>query len=115
MLCTVAYIVSWHTDQEFEIIFSLLVATILNINTRYPPIVKYNPIFVKDRDKLPNIGASRLIRFLISNWSKGLSMFNSVILDILLYLLIFRRNKFYFSFPKDVGSLWLLGKGALSR
>ena len=35
--------------------------------TKYPPIVKYNPIFVKDRERLPNIGASKLIRFLISN------------------------------------------------
>lgn len=72
--------VSWHTDQEFEIILSLFVARILDINTKYPAMVKYKPMFVRDRDKLPNIGASKLIRFLISNWSKGLNIFNSVIL-----------------------------------
>ncbi len=38
------------------------------------PIVKYNPIFVKDICKLANIGASKLNKFLISNWSKGLEI-----------------------------------------
>ncbi len=38
------------------------------------PIVKYNPIFVKDICKLANIGASKLNKFLISNWSNGLQI-----------------------------------------
>jgi len=32
-------------------------------------------MFVKDIERLPNTGASRLIRFLISNWSNGLIIF----------------------------------------
>jgi hypothetical protein len=72
MLCTVAYTDSWHKLQEFEIILLLLVDIRFRTKTKYPPIVKYKPIFVSDKDKLPNIGASMLNRFLISNWSNGL-------------------------------------------
>ena len=32
-------------------------------------------MFVRDKDKLPKIGASRLNKFLISNWSNGLAVF----------------------------------------
>ena len=45
------------------------------MKTKPPAIVKYNPMFVKDNERLPNTGASRLIRFLISNWSNGLIIF----------------------------------------
>ena len=45
------------------------------MKTKPPAIVKYNPMFVKDIERLPNTGASRLIRFLISNWSNGLIIF----------------------------------------
>ena len=58
--------------QEFDIILLLLVDIRFKIKTKYPAIVRYSPIFVNDRDKLPNIGASILNRFLISNWSNGL-------------------------------------------
>lgn len=47
----------------------------LSTNTKYPAIVKYKPMFVRDNDRLPNIGASMLNKFLISNWSSGLIMF----------------------------------------
>jgi len=67
MLCTVAYTVSWLIDQAFETTLLLLVASKFRINTRYPPIVKYNPMFVNDKDRLPNIGASKLSKFLTSN------------------------------------------------
>jgi hypothetical protein len=46
-----------HIDQEFETKFSLLFPIRLSTNTKYPPEVKYKPILVKDKDKLP----SRLI------------------------------------------------------
>ena len=74
MLCTVAYTDSWHIDQEFDIILLLLVDIIFSIKTKYPPIVKYKPMFVKDKDRLPNMGASKLSKFLISNWSNGLAI-----------------------------------------
>jgi len=35
-------------------------------------------MFVKDIDRLPRTGASRLIRFLISNWSNGLIIFEKL-------------------------------------
>lgn len=44
----------------------------LNTNAKYPPMVKYNPMFVKDTDALPKMGAFKLIKSLISNWSNGL-------------------------------------------
>lgn len=52
--------------------FSSLVAIRFNTNAKYPPIVKYNPMFVKDIDVLPKMGAFKLIKSLISNWSNGL-------------------------------------------
>jgi hypothetical protein len=58
---------SWYTDQAFETTLLSLLDTALRRNIRYPAIVKYNPMFVTERDKLPKIGASRLIKFLISN------------------------------------------------
>jgi hypothetical protein len=63
----VAYIDSWLIDQAFETTLLLLVASKFRTNTKYPPIVKYSPMFVRDKDRLPNIGASKLNRFLISN------------------------------------------------
>lgn len=41
-------------------------------------MVKYKPIFVSDKDRLPSMGASKLKRFLISNWSNGLITFKNV-------------------------------------
>jgi len=38
-------------------------------------MVKYSDIFVIDNDKLPKTGASKLSKFLTSNWSKGLIIF----------------------------------------
>ena len=58
---------SWPIDQELDTIFPLFVATRLNTNTKYPPSVRYNPMLVKDKDKLPSIGAFKLIKSLISN------------------------------------------------
>jgi len=75
ILCTVAYIDSWYTDQAFDTTLLLLFDTRLIMNTKYPAIVKYSPMFVKEIERLPSTGASRLIRFLISNWSNGLIMF----------------------------------------
>ena len=72
ILCTVAYTDSCQIDQEFDMIWLLLLEIRFNTNTRYPPKVKYNPIFVIDKDKLPNTGAFKLIKSLISNWSNGL-------------------------------------------
>ena len=74
MLCTVAYIDSWYIDHALGIILFLLLEIRANIKIIYPPIIKYIPIFVKDIDKLPNMGASMLNKFLISNWSKGLNI-----------------------------------------
>ena len=48
-------------------IFSLFVDKRLNAKTRYPAIVRYSPMLVNDKDRLPSIGASKLSRFLISN------------------------------------------------
>ena len=67
ILCTVAYIVSKAIDHEFDIILFQFVDIILTINTRQADIIKYRAIFVIDIDILPKIGASKLIRFLISN------------------------------------------------
>lgn len=45
----------------------------------------YNAIFVKDIELLNKIGASKLIYFLISNWSRGLKMcWNFSCINILL-------------------------------
>ena len=52
------------------------------MKTKPPAIVKYNPMFVKDIERLPNTGASRLIRFLISNWSNGLIIFEKKLIKI---------------------------------
>jgi hypothetical protein len=75
ILCTVAYIDSWYTDQAFDTTLLLLLDKRLIMKTKLPAILKYNPMFVKDIERLPNTGASRLIRFLISNWSNGLIIF----------------------------------------
>lgn len=61
-----------------------------------PPIVKYNPIFVNDMWILPNIGASKLKKFLISNWSNGLDISKSK-----LYFIIIILNKFNLFYRKD--------------
>jgi hypothetical protein len=71
-------------DQELGTSFSLLFPTRLNINTKYPPKVKYKPMFVKDRDMFPNKGAFKLIKSLISNWSNGLIMFNNVFIVLVI-------------------------------
>jgi len=72
--CTVAYIDSPGKDHPFEITLDALLDKRNNINTKKPPIVKYKPIFVKEIDKLPKSGASKEIKFLISNWSSGLTI-----------------------------------------
>jgi hypothetical protein len=72
--CTVAYIDSPGKDHPFEITLDALLDSKNIIKTRNPPIVKYNPILVKEIEKLPNTGAFRDIRFLISNWSNGLKI-----------------------------------------
>ena len=38
-------------------------------------MLRYNPILVIDKCKLASIGASKLNKLLISNWSKGLAVF----------------------------------------
>jgi hypothetical protein len=59
--------VSWLIDQLFDTTLLWLVAIKFKINTKYAPIVKYKPMLVKEMDKLPSIGASKLNKFLISN------------------------------------------------
>ena len=48
-----------------------------NIKIINTPIIKYNPMLVIDTDKLPNIGATKLIKLLTSNWSRGLNVFTN--------------------------------------
>jgi len=72
--CTVAYIDSPGKDHPFETTLDALLDKRNSINTKKPPIVKYKPIFVKDIEKLPKTGAFKEIKFLISNWSKGLKI-----------------------------------------
>lgn len=72
MLCTVEYTDSWDIDQLFDTILFWLAEIRLSINKRLPLSVKYSPMLVIDSDKLAKIGASKLNRFLISNWSNGL-------------------------------------------
>jgi len=50
------------------------VAKKFNININNVPMLRYNTMFVIDICILPKIGASRLSKFLISNWSNGLEM-----------------------------------------
>jgi len=61
------------------------------------PIVRYKPILVKDMCKLPNIGASKLNKFLISNWSRGLIISVKRLLDILVreYVFSFKNEHEY--------------------
>jgi len=59
------------------------------MNTKYPAIVKYSPMFVKEIERLPSTGASRLIRFLISNWSNGLIIFEKKFIKNKKKMLIF--------------------------
>lgn len=107
MLCTVAYIVSWAMDQEFDTILPLLLDITLIKKTRYPPNVKYSPILVNERDKSPKIGASRLIKSRIENWSKGLiilkteSTKDSFPLANWVYLI-------FFSYMRVYGKEWFL-------
>lgn len=82
ILCTVAYIDSWYTDQTFDVTLLLLLDTRLILNTKYPAIVKYKPMFVKERERSPSTGASKLIKFLISNWSNGLIIFEKKFIKI---------------------------------
>jgi hypothetical protein len=70
----VAYNDSWLIDQLLLTNLLKLVASIFKNKTKKAAIVKYNPIFVKDRCKLPNIGAFKLNKSLISNWSSGLGI-----------------------------------------
>ena len=75
ILCTVVDIDSSYNDQAFHTTLLLLLDRRLIMKAKPTAIVKYNPMFVKDIERLPNTGASRLIRFLISNWSNGLIIF----------------------------------------
>ena len=70
--CTVAYILSWLIDQLFGIILLLFVANKLYVKIIKILIDKYKPMFVIINDTFPSIGACKLNRSLISNWSKGL-------------------------------------------
>jgi hypothetical protein len=54
-------------DQLLDKILFSFVAIKFKINTKYPPIVKYNAILVKEKDKLPKTGAFKLTKFLTSN------------------------------------------------
>ena len=72
ILCTVAYKDSWPIDQLFEITFEKLLAIIIKEKAKKALIVKYNPMLVREMCIFPKRGASKLIKFLISNWSKGL-------------------------------------------
>lgn len=67
-------------------------AKTFNVRTEKAPIVKYNPILVKDKCKLPKIGASKLNKFLISNWSKGLviAVGNKLGICNFIYILIYK-------------------------
>lgn len=73
ILCTVAYILSWLIDQLLGIILLLFVANKLYVNIITIPIVKYKPIFVKDKCMFPNKLAFKDNKSLTSNWSKGLN------------------------------------------
>ena len=70
--CTVAYILSWLIDQLLGIILLLFVANKLYVNIIKILIVKYKPIFVNDKCKLPNKLALKENKSLTSNWSNGL-------------------------------------------
>jgi len=61
-----------------DITLLLLLDKRLIMKTKDPAIPRYKPMFVRDRDRLPRTGASRLIRFLISNWSNGLIIFEKL-------------------------------------
>ena len=65
MLCTVAYIVSCTKDHLLDTILLPLVATKFKDKSTNAPRHKYRPIFVTDKDKLPNIAACKLNKFLI--------------------------------------------------
>lgn len=82
ILCIVAYNDSWLIDQLLLTTLLKLVANIFNVNIKKKPKVKYNPMFVNDKCKLPNKGAFKLNKSLISNWSKGLWISVYVNLDI---------------------------------
>jgi hypothetical protein len=71
--CTVAYILSWLIDQLLGIILLLLVANKLYVNIKKILIVKYKPMLVNDKCKLPNKLAFKENKSLTSNWSKGLN------------------------------------------
>ena len=49
-------------------------AKLFNPKPIIAPNVRYNPMFVNYKCKLAKMGASKLIKFLISNWSKGLEI-----------------------------------------
>ena len=71
MLCIVSYIDSLLSVHPLNItFFDLLVAEVIP-SIIIEDIIKYNVMLVKDKFKLPNIGVWRLIKSLISNWSKG--------------------------------------------
>lgn len=72
--CTVAYILSWLIDQLLGIILLLLVDNKLYVNIKKILIVKYKPMLVNDKCKLPNRLAFKENRSLTSNWSRGLNI-----------------------------------------
>jgi len=59
-------------------------------------IVRYNPILVIDRFMFANNGVSILNKFLISNWSSGLS----IVMYFMLLYDVYYKYKFYKIVPK---------------
>ena len=59
-------------------------------------IVRYNPILVIDRFMFANNGVSILNKFLISNWSSGLS----IVMYFMLLYDVYYKYKFYKLFRK---------------
>lgn len=72
MLYIVSYIDSRLNDQLLNNILLLFVANRLIPKATTPLIVRYKPMFDRLICRSPIIGASILISFLSSNWSKGL-------------------------------------------
>lgn len=69
--CMVAYIVSLPNDHALNITFLFKVKT-LNVIIMELANNRYKPILVNEILRFNSNGPSILIKFLISNWSKGL-------------------------------------------
>ena len=71
ILYIVSYKVSWLIDHVFAVIDSLFFVELFNNNINEVVINRYTDILVRDICKFPKTGASKLIKFLTSNWSNG--------------------------------------------